>query len=71
MTLHLNTTQDIGHGVTVMFICFVLVFLAVLIDLYTGIHSAKKHKEKIQSRQIVLFFSSFGEALGYGKFRRE
>ena len=49
MTLHLNTTQDIGHGVTVMFICFVLVFLAVLIDLYTGIHSAKKRKERIQS----------------------
>lgn len=76
MNLHLNTTQDIGHGVTVMFICFVLVFLAVLIDLYTGIHSAKKHKEKIQSHILrrtinkvisyltVVFFGIFIDVLG-------
>lgn len=73
---HLNTPQDIGHGVTVMFICFVLVFLAVLIDLYTGIHSAKKHKEKIQSHILrrtinkvlcylaVVFLGIFIDVLG-------
>ena len=74
MTLHLNTTQDIGHGVTVMFICFVLVFLAVLIDLYTGIHAAKK--EKIQSHILrrtinkvlcylaIVFLGIFVDVLG-------
>ena len=76
MTLHLNTTQDIGHGVTVMFICFVLVFLAVLIDLYTGIHAAKKCKEKIQSHILrrtinkvlcylaIVFLGIFVDVLG-------
>ena len=76
MTLHLNTTQDLGHGVTVMFICFVLVFLAVLIDLYTGIHAAKKCKERIQSHVLrrtinkilcylsVVFLGIFIDVLG-------
>ena len=36
MTLHLNTTQDIGHGVTVMLICF------TLIDFYTDIRNYRK-----------------------------
>lgn len=49
MDLHLNTTQDIWHGVTIIFICFVLVTLAVLVDLYTGIRAAKKTGEPIRS----------------------
>lgn len=46
---HLNTTQDIGHGVTVIFICFVVIGVAVMLDLYTGIKAAKKTGEKIRS----------------------
>ena len=49
MNLHLNTTQDIWHGVTVIFVCLVLVAAAVLIDLYTGIRAAKKTGEPIRS----------------------
>lgn len=76
MTLHLNTTQDLGHGVTVMFICFILVFLSVLIDLYAGIHAAKKCKERIQSHILrrtinkvlcylaVVFLGIFVDILG-------
>lgn len=50
MNLHLNLTQDIGHGVTIIFICFVLVIAACLIDLWTGLDAARKNKEKIKSR---------------------
>lgn len=46
---HLNTTQDIGHGVTVIFLCFVIIGVAVMLDLYTGIKAAKKTGEKIRS----------------------
>ena len=48
--LHLNITQDIGHGMTLIFICCVMVVLAVLLDLNTGIIAARKAKEKIRSR---------------------
>lgn len=76
MNLHLNTTQDIGHGVTVIFLCFMLVFFAVLIDLYTGVTAAKKLKEKIKSNILrhtvnkvlsylsVVFLAVFIDVLG-------
>lgn len=50
MTFHLNLTQDLGHGVTIIFICCVLVVVACLIDLWTGIDAARKSKETIRSR---------------------
>lgn len=50
MYFHLNITQDIGHGVTLIFVCCVLVVLACLIDLWTGVEAAKKNKETIKSR---------------------
>ena len=76
MDLHFNITQDVGHGIMIMFICFVLVLLAVVIDLYTGITAAKKLKEKIQSHILrhtvnkvisyltVVFFGIFIDVLG-------
>lgn len=76
MNLHLNITQDIGHGIMVMFLCFVLVLLSVVIDLFTGIHAAKKCKEKLQSHILrrtvnkvisyltVVFFGIFIDVLG-------
>lgn len=50
--LHLNLTQDIGHGVTIIFLCFILIIVACLIDLWTGIDAAKKNREKISSKAL-------------------
>ena len=50
MNLHLNITQDVMHGVTIIFICCVAIILAVLLDLNTGINAARKNHEKIKSR---------------------
>lgn len=49
---HLNVTQDIGHGMTVIFICCVFIIISVLIDLDTGVRAARKNKEKIKSRAL-------------------
>ena len=74
--IHLNVSQDIGHGVTLMFICAIAILFAVLIDLSTGIERAKKCKEKIRSRILrrtiskvvdyyrLLFFGILIDVLG-------
>ena len=49
---HLNLTQDVGHGVTIIFMCCILVIAACLIDLWTGIDAARKNKEKIRSKAL-------------------
>lgn len=49
---HLNLTQDIGHGVTIIFLCCILVIVACLIDLWTGIDAARKNKERIKSKAL-------------------
>lgn len=45
----MNITQDVGHGITIIFVCFVLVVVACLIDLWTGVDAARKNREKIKS----------------------
>lgn len=50
--LHLNLTQDIGHGITVIFLCCVLIIVACFIDLWTGIDAARKNKEQIRSKAL-------------------
>ena len=50
--LHLNLTQDIGHGVTIIFLCCILVIVACLIDLWTGIDAARKNRERIKSKAL-------------------
>lgn len=50
--LHLNLTQDIGHGVTIIFLCCVLIIVACFIDLWTGIDAARKNREKIRSKAL-------------------
>lgn len=50
--LHLNLTQDIGHGITIIFMCCVLIIVACLIDMWTGIDAARKNKEKIRSKAL-------------------
>ena len=51
-TFHLNVTQDIGHGMTIIFICCVMIIIAVLLDLNTGVSAARKNGEKICSRNL-------------------
>lgn len=75
-SLHLNITQDIGHGITLIFICAVAILLAALLDLNTGINTAKKCKEKIKSHILrrtinklvdyyrLLFFGVIIDVLG-------
>lgn len=75
-SFHLNLTQDIGHGMTLIFICAVAILLAVLIDLSTGVERAKKCKERIKSRILrrtiskvvdyyrLLFFGVIIDVLG-------
>lgn len=50
--LHLNLTQDIGHGITIIFMCCILIIVACLIDLWTGIDAARKNKEQIRSKAL-------------------
>lgn len=76
LSFHLNITQDIGHGMTLIFICAVAILLAVLIDLSTGVERAKKCKEKIRSHILrrtiskvvdyyrLLFFGVIIDVLG-------
>lgn len=50
--LHLNLTQDVGHGITIIFMCCILIIAACFIDLWTGIDAARKNKEKIRSKAL-------------------
>jgi membrane protein required for beta-lactamase induction len=75
-SFHLNITQDIGHGMTLIFVSAVAILLAVLIDLSTGVERAKKCKEKIRSHILrrtiskvvdyyrLLFFGVIIDVLG-------
>jgi Flp pilus assembly protein TadB len=75
-SFHLNITQDIGHGMTLIFICAIAILLAVLIDLSTGVERAKKCKERIKSHILrrtiskvvdyyrLLFFGVIIDVLG-------
>lgn len=49
MNLHFDITQDLGHGIMIIFICCVLVIIAVLLDLHSGIAAAKKCCERLRS----------------------
>lgn len=51
-SLHLNLTQDIGHGITLIFMCFVIIFVAVGIDFSAGYKAAKICREPIKSRLL-------------------
>lgn len=75
-SLHLNLTQDIGHGVAFMFVCCIAILFAVLIDLSTGVERARKCNERIKSRILrrtvsklidyyrLLFFGIIIDVLG-------
>lgn len=50
--LHLNLTQDIGHGITIIFMCCIIVIVASFIDMWTGVDAARKNREKISSKAL-------------------
>lgn len=50
--LHLNVNQDIHHGMTIMFICCILIIIASFIDMWSGIDAARANKEPISSRAL-------------------
>lgn len=57
--LHLNITQDLGHGLMIIFMCCVLTATVVVIDLITGVRAAKKVGEPIRShilRKTIDYF---------------
>lgn len=74
--IHLNVTQDIQHGTTIIFICCILIVVASFIDMWTGIDAARAMKEPISSRSLrktvtkiidylrVLLFSVLIDILG-------
>lgn len=51
-SLHLNVTQDIGHGITVIFICFIAIVIFALLDMSTGIRASKATKKDIESYML-------------------
>jgi hypothetical protein len=62
MWLHWNITQDIGHGVSIIFACCVLTIAACLIDLWTGVDAAIKCGEKVSSKALR---RTVGKAIDY------
>lgn len=47
-----DITQDWRHGITIIFICCVLVVIASIIDMWTGIDAARANREKICSHSL-------------------
>ena len=52
LDLHLNVTQDIGNGITIIFICCVAIIISALLDLGSGVKAARKRGDKICSRNF-------------------
>ena len=46
-------TQDIRSGVTVIFICFILICSVCMLDLWTGIDAARANRERICTVRCV------------------
>lgn len=44
--------QDIRGGITIIFICSILICIACLMDMWTGIDAARTNKEKIRSKPL-------------------
>ena len=45
-------TQDITHGVIIIFTCCLIVVIACLFDMWTAIEAAKTRKERISSHSL-------------------
>lgn len=44
--------QDVRSGIMIIFICSILICVACLIDMWTGIDAARANKEKIRSKPL-------------------
>ena len=44
--------QDIRGGITIIFICSILICIACLMDMWTGIDAARANREKIRSKPL-------------------
>lgn len=45
-------TQDVRSGVTIIFTCLILISVACMLDMWTGIEAAKANSEKIRSKPL-------------------
>lgn len=44
--------HDVSRGLTIIFVCCLLVIAAALIDMWTGVDAARANKEKIRSHSL-------------------
>ena len=44
--------HDVSRGLTIIFVCCVLVIAAALLDMWTGVDAARVNKEKIRSHSL-------------------
>lgn len=44
--------HDVSRGLTIIFVCCILVIAAALLDMWTGVDAARANKEKIRSHSL-------------------
>lgn len=44
--------HDVSRGLTIIFVCCILVVLAALLDMWTGVDAARANREKIRSHSL-------------------
>lgn len=44
--------QDVSRGLTIIFVCCVLVVAAALLDMWTGVDAARANRERIRSHSL-------------------
>lgn len=44
--------QDVSRGLTIIFVCCILVIAAALIDMWTGVDAARANRERIRSHSL-------------------
>lgn len=44
--------QDVSRGLTIIFVCCVLVVVAALLDMWTGVDAARANRERIRSHSL-------------------
>lgn len=44
--------HDVSRGLTIIFICSILVIAAALVDMWTGVDAARANKERIRSHSL-------------------
>ena len=47
-----SSGHDVSRGLTIIFICCILVIAAALVDMWTGVDAARANKERIRSHSL-------------------